>query len=129
MYYKLKILKIMTKEKMKIEMTADWVLDKFSESLYADGKGNLTISNLINDLTQHFLLELTLQQLGIPFESGDYYDEENEDNTETRYDFKLTDLDKVKDYCPEFFKRMSDLNYNNSLSGIRNSKINNILKN
>jgi hypothetical protein len=129
MYYKLKNLKIMKKTKMKIEITVDWVLNKFSESLFADGKGNVFISNLLNEITQQFLLELALEQLGVPFESHDYYDDDDDDFSETRYEFKIKDLEKVKEYCPEFFSKLSELDYNNSLAGIRNSKINNILNN
>jgi hypothetical protein len=102
----------------KIEITADWVLNRLTEGLYADGYGNIVIQNL--DTMAFFFIELTLNQLNVPF-TFECYDEE------TEFYFKLDDLKKIQRDCPEFYKEVSEMNYNNSLSGIRNSKINYIL--
>lgn len=103
----------------KIELTADWILERFSCGKYADGRGNGTLIILEDELTNYFFIELAFEQMGIEYEANDYSDD-NGENVETHFEFEIED---IKEDCPKLYKSLSELNYNNSIAGRRKKKL------
>jgi hypothetical protein len=109
-----------------INLTVDSVLNNLFSSLYADGKGNITIVTTSNEMTPYFLINMALENLGIQFKTDEYIDDDN--NVDTYFEFKLSDIENIQDDCPIFYKKIKELNFSNSKSGIRKNKIDQINK-
>lgn len=109
-----------------INLTVDSVLNNLPSSLCADGKGNVTIITSSEEITPYFLINMALENLGIKFKIVEYVD--INDNVDTHFEFKLADIESIQDDCPIFYKKIKDLNFRNSKSGIRKNKMNKIDK-
>lgn len=96
----------------KLNLTIDFVLDNLSINMFADGKGNITIATDTEEITPYFLIDLALENLGIPFNTGEYLYDNNIELT--HFEFKLNDLKSVKDDCPVFYKHINELNSRNA---------------
>lgn len=96
----------------KLNLTIDFVLDNFPFDRFADGKGNISIVTDLEEIIYYYFIDLAFKNLGIPFETGDY--EDDDDNLYTHFEFKLDDLKSVKDDCPIFYKHIKRLNSRNA---------------
>jgi hypothetical protein len=88
-----------------LELTPEWVLDKLSQTSYADGDGNISVYT--DDATDANYIELALDYLQINYEAYDYLD--GNDDFVFVFDFRIED---VKEECPSFYKSMKELDIN-----------------
>ena len=89
---------------MEIKLTPEWIIDKFSITRAADGKGNITFYADENSLPW---IELSMITLGI-----DYIKDEiviDCANNEVVTSFKIL-LEDIKYKCPLLYQEMFDLN-------------------
>jgi len=95
----------MKKTKKLIEVIPEWVLDNLSDSMYADGYGNMSVYT--SSVSDYNWMCLALNTLKITFEESD-----NDD-----YDDRLLSLrfriEEIKNECPSLYERMIKLNINN----------------
>jgi hypothetical protein len=89
---------------MEIRLTPEWIIDKFSITRAADGKGNITFYADENSLPW---IELSVITLGI-----DYIKDEiviDCENNEIVTSFQIL-LDDIKFKCPLLYEEMNNLN-------------------
>ncbi|MCU4175504.1 hypothetical protein [Carboxylicivirga sp. N1Y90] len=91
------------KNSATIEVKADWILDVFSESQYADGNGSVSLyTSCVRDAQW---MELALSTLNVKFEYQEMIDKNDEFLFE--YNFLLGD---IEDTCPALYKNLNELN-------------------
>lgn len=98
----------------KIEITAEWILENFPVSTYADGLGNVTIHTV--NISDSNWIELALESMDIFYETYDTEDWENE-IFEIFYEFRL---ESIKDDCPNLYKEWLIMDMRNSAFKRRN---------
>jgi hypothetical protein len=92
---------------MKIlELTPEWVLEKLSDTHYADGDGNISVYT--DDTTNADFIELALDSLHIPYEAFEYVD----DNNDFVFGFEFR-IEILEAECPSFYQSMKELDTNN----------------
>jgi hypothetical protein len=90
----------------QIIMTPEWVLQKLTDSSYADGDGK--ISFYTSSLTNVFFIELALDTLNISYEFIEFYD----DNDEVVCGFEFR-IEYIQVECPTLYKTMKELDLSN----------------
>ncbi len=84
-----------------MELTPEWVLEKLPHTMYADGKGNVTISS--DNVSDSHWIDLALDTIGIKYESVTVgYDPDPEKQYfEVQWEFKIED---IKVDCPALYE-------------------------
>ena len=90
-----------------IELNPEWVLSELTDSLYADGCGNISVgSSTPNDAKW---IKLALNTLNIPFKEIEFGEG---DVTFTDIEFRIEDI-KVE--CPNLYNRMREMDAKNKI--------------
>ena len=90
-----------------IELTPEWVLSKFSQVLYANGCGQVSLN--IYDDSDIKWVELALNTLCIPFKINEFVDD---DSTFIDFEFCIEDL---KENCPALYKQLEEMDAKNKI--------------
>jgi len=90
--------------KKLVEITPEWVLDNLSDSMYADGYGNMSVYT--SSVSDYNWMRLALRTLKITFEESD-----NDDYEDRLLSFGFR-IEAIKDECPSLYERMFKLNIN-----------------
>jgi len=101
-----------------IEISADWILDRFTISSYADGNGNIIIT--ADCFSDSHWIDLALDTMAINYKS-DLIDDERDlpclpQTYQFYWEFRLEELQVG---CPNFYKKMLALDLQISL-GLKN---------
>lgn len=97
-----------------IELNPEWVLTELSDSLYADGQGNMSV-----DTYTHYdakWIKLALNTLCINFHETEYGEGEM---SFIDYEFRIDD---IKINCPALYKMMKEMDAKNNI--IKNTNLN-----
>ena len=90
-----------------IELNPEWVLSELTDSLYADGWGNISVgSSTPNDAKW---IKLALNTLSIPYEEQEFGEGEM---TFIDIEFRIEDL---RENCPTLYKEMKALDVKNKI--------------
>jgi len=85
-----------------IELTPEWVLEKLPHTMYADGKGNVTICT--DSVTDSHWIDMALDTLMIKYKTVTvgYDPDPQKQYFEVQWEFKIED---IKDDCPTLCKK------------------------
>jgi hypothetical protein len=90
-----------------IELNPEWVLSELTDSLYADGCGNISVgTSTPNDAKW---IKLALNTLCIPYMENEFGEG---DVTFTDIEFRVED---IKNECPTLHKRMVEMDAKNKI--------------
>jgi hypothetical protein len=90
-----------------IELTPEWVLSELSDSLYADGCGNISVgTSTHNDATW---IKLALNTLNISYQENEFGEG---DMAFTDIEFRIED---IKVNCPNLYYRMREMDAKNKI--------------
>lgn len=90
-----------------IELNPEWVLSELTDSLYADGCGNISVgTSTPNDAKW---IKLALNTLSIPYQEHEFGEG---DVTFTDIEFRIEDI-KVE--CPNLYNRMREMDVKNKI--------------
>jgi len=86
----------------KIEITPEWVLEKLTITMHADGKGNVTISS--DSVTDSHWIDLALATLKVKYETVTvgYDPDPKKQYIEVQWEFRIDD---IKDDCPTLYSK------------------------
>lgn len=91
-----------------IELNPEWVLTELSDSLYADGSGNMSVG--ISTHNDAKWIKLALHTLHIDFQETEYGE-----GAMTFVDIEFR-IDDIKINCPALYKKMVELDAKNNLN-------------
>lgn len=91
--------------KKLIEVIPEWVLDNLSDSMYADGYGNMSVYT--SSVSDYNWMRLALNTLKITYEESD---NGGYNNMLHGFEFRI---EAIKNECPSLYERMIKLNINN----------------
>ena len=92
-----------------MEIKPDWVLKKFSQTIYADGEGIVSLET--DNISDTHWIELALESLAIKHDCYDYHCEEC-DTFYFGFEFEISQLQTK---CPNFFEDLNDLDNRNHI--------------
>jgi hypothetical protein len=90
-----------------LELTPEWVLSELTDSLYADGCGNISVgTSTANDAKW---IKLALNTLSIPYQENEFGEG---DVTFTDIEFRI---EAIKEKCPNLYNRMREMDAKNKI--------------
>ena len=90
-----------------IDLTAEWILSKFPQALYADGCGHVSLD--VYDDSDIKWVELALNTLCISFKVNEFVDG---DSKFIDFEFCIEDL---KENCPALYKELKSMDAKNKI--------------
>ena len=90
-----------------IDLNPEWVLSELSDSLYADGSGNISLGTSAHNDAKW--IKLALDTLDIPYKEHDFGES---DVTFIDIEFSIED---IKEDCPTLYKKMKAMDAKNKI--------------
>jgi hypothetical protein len=90
-----------------LELTPEWVLSELTDSLYADGCGNISVGTSTHNDAKW--IKLALNTLSIPYMENEFGEG---DMTFIDIEFRVEDI-KVE--CPNLYNRMREMDAKNKI--------------
>ena len=90
-----------------LELTPEWVLSELTDSLYADGCGNISVGTSTHSDAKW--IKLALNTLSTPYHEHEIGEG---DVTFTDIEFRIED---IKEDCPTLYKRMKEMDAKNNI--------------